>query len=257
MESGKWIRSLREELLIKPSDVERITRNIAEKRGNSDFYVSHSTLADIEAGSIPSIHKLFSLATCLRVPLRDLFLPFGIDPEEVPSSQNESDSQALTPAPLTQNPAFKFQLNFDVNFSHEETNLLRFPPQGAEKLPSFFRAALDPVRYRYAVIGSRDDAMPDLLPPRSLVEIDTAQNTVQVFPWPTIRERPLYLVWHTDGHTCCWCQVDGKDLTLLPHPLSRQPVRRFKMPSQASIVGRVTNAWLPFGSDQLPSASNS
>ena len=55
MDSGKWIRSLRDERLIKPSDVERITRNIAEKKGNSDFYVSHSTLADIETGSIPSI----------------------------------------------------------------------------------------------------------------------------------------------------------------------------------------------------------
>src|SRR5205823_5194295 len=53
MDSGKWIRSLRDERLIKPSDVERITRNIAEKKDNSDFYVSHSTLADIETGSIP------------------------------------------------------------------------------------------------------------------------------------------------------------------------------------------------------------
>jgi transcriptional regulator with XRE-family HTH domain len=256
MEPGKWIRSLREELLIKPADVERLTRDIAGKKGNRDFYISHATLADIEAGSIPSIHKLFSLALCLRVPLRELFLPFGIDPEEVPSSQAGLDNDALVqspPIPLD----FKFQLNFDVNFSHEETNLLRFPPQGADKLPSIFRAALDPRRYRYAVIGSRDDAMLDLLPPRSLVEIDTAQNTVQVFPWRTMRERPLYLIWHSGGLSCCWCQVDGKDLTVLPHPLSRQPVRRFRMPIQGSIVGRVTNAWLPFDSDQLPAASNS
>jgi transcriptional regulator with XRE-family HTH domain len=256
METGKWIRSLREELLIKRSDIEHMTRNIAAKRGNRDFYVSHATLAGIEAGSIPSIHKLFSLATCLRVPLRELLLPFGIDPEEVPLSQAGLDNDALVQSPPIP-PAFKFQLNFDVNFSHEETNLLRFPPPGADKLPSIFRAALEPARYRYAVIGSRDDAMSELLPPRSLIEIDTAQNTVQVFPWRTMRERPLYLIWHTDGHTCCWCQVDGKDLTLLPHPLSRQPVRRFRMPIYASIVGRVTNAWLPFGSDQLAAASNS
>jgi len=254
MESGKWIRSLREERLIKPSDVERITRNIAEKKGNTDFYVSHSTLADIEAGSIPSIHKLFSLAICLRVPLSDLFVPFGIDPAEASSSQAEFDSDALIPASPPSDPAFRFQLNFDVNYSKEETNLLRMSPQDVDKLPSFFRARLDPLRYRYAVIGSRDDAMSDLLPPRSLVEIDTAQNTVQVFPWRTLRDRPVYLVWHTDGHSCCWCQTDGRELTMLPHPLSRQPVRRFKMPSQASIVGRVTNAWLSFGSDQLQTA---
>jgi len=253
MEPGKWIRSIREELLIKASDVERITRNIAAKKGNSDFYISHSTLAGIEAGSIPSLHKLFSLATCLRVPMRELFLAFGIDPDEANPSHSGLDGDAVVHSPATA-PVFRFHLNFDVNFSQEETNLLKFPPEGVDKLPSFFRAAVEPARYRYAVIGSRDDTMSDLLPPRSLVEIDTAQSTVYVSPWRTIRERPLYMIWHTDGLTCCWCQVDGKDLTVLPHPLSRQSVRRFRMRSQATIVGRVTNAWLSFGSDQLQSA---
>jgi transcriptional regulator with XRE-family HTH domain len=260
MESGKWIRSIREERLIKPSDVERISRNIADRKGNSDFYVSHSTLADIETGSIPSIHKLFSLAICLRVSLHDLLLPFGIEPEDLAPSRSEFDSISplqtpSVPAPAASTPAFRFQLNFDVNSSNRETNLLRVPPRELQNLPTFFRARLDPARYRFAVIGWDDDAMSDLLPAKSLVEIDTAQNTVEVFPWQTLRDRPVYLVWHTDGHTCCWCQVDGRELTMLPHPLSRQPVRRFRMPGQASIVGRVTNAWLSFGSDQLQSRS--
>ena len=62
MDSGKWIRELREERFVKSSDIERISRSIAEAKGNPDFYVSHSTLADVETGSVPSIHKLFSLA---------------------------------------------------------------------------------------------------------------------------------------------------------------------------------------------------
>jgi transcriptional regulator with XRE-family HTH domain len=250
LDSGKSIRSLREERLIKPSDVERITRNVAEKKGDSDFYVSHSTLADIEAGSIPSIHKLFSLAICLRVPLQELLLPFGIDPEEISYPPTSIQNAALQ-VPSVAKPAFRFQLNFDVNFSSEETTLLRLPPHELSNLPAFFGGKVDPVRYRYAVIGARDDVMADLLPPKSVVEIDTAQRTVQVFPWLTLRDRPLYLVWHTEGHTCCWCQLDGKELTLLPHPLSRQPIRRFKTPSQASIVGAVTNAWLPFAPVQM------
>lgn len=255
MESGKWIRSLREERLIKPSDVERITRDVAEKKSNSDFYVSHSTLADIEAGSVPSIHKLFSLAFCLGVPIQQLLLPFGINLEEdsLPPRSGIESGAALQISPPHE-PTFRFQLNFDVNCSPPETNLLRLLPQELDRLPSFLRAKHDPLRYRYAIIGVQDDAMSDLLPPRSVVEIDTAQNTVQVSSWRTLRERPLYLVWHSQGHTCCWCQVDGRELTLLPHPLSRQPVRRFKMPSQASVVGRVTNAWLPFGPDELQPA---
>ena len=83
MDSGKWIRELREERFVKSSDIERISRSIAEIKGNADFYVSHSTLADIETGSVPSIHKLFSLAACLKVSLEELLLVFGIDLNEV------------------------------------------------------------------------------------------------------------------------------------------------------------------------------
>lgn len=81
--AGQWIRSLREERQIKGSYVELITREIAERKGNRDFYIHHSTLADIENGSIPSIHKLFSLAICLRVSLHDLLFAFGIEDEEI------------------------------------------------------------------------------------------------------------------------------------------------------------------------------
>ena len=251
MEPGSWIRSVREELLIKPSDVERISRSIAAEKGSTDFYISHSTLADIEAGSVPGIHKLFSLAVCLRLSFQELLLPFGINPEDLSPSQTESGKESFVPTSISNKPRFRFQLNFDVNYSNKETNLLRLSTDEIGHLPSFCRATIDPVRYRYASIGTEDDSMSDLLPPSSLVEIDTAQNTVQVFPWQTIRDRPVYLVWHTDGHSCCWCQVDGRELTLLPHPLSRQPVRRFKMPGQALVVGRVINAWLPLGSSQL------
>ena len=79
----------------------------------------------------------------------------------------------------------------------------------------------------------------------SLVEVDVTQNVVQVFEWRRMRERPVYLVWHANEHSCCWCQLEGKELTLLPYPLSSQPVRRFRMPREASVIGRVTNAWLP------------
>jgi transcriptional regulator with XRE-family HTH domain len=256
MEPGKWIRALREERLIKPSDVERITRAVADAKGNSDFYVPHSTLADIEGGSIPSIHKLFGLAISLKIPLTELLLPFGIDQKEVTEYESESGQDAPQIEPWSQSfaggePPFRFALNFDTNFSTEETTLLRLRPQDTANLPSVLQSRVDPVRYRYAVIGTNDDSMADLIPSKSVVQIDTSQNTVQVFAWRALRERPIYLVWHTDGHTCCWCQADGRELTLVPHPLSRQPIRRFKMPREANVVGRVTNAWLPFGSSQL------
>jgi transcriptional regulator with XRE-family HTH domain len=241
MESGKWIRALREERSIKPSDVERITRSIADKKQNPDFYLSHSTLADIESGSIPSIHKLYSLSATLKVSLTELLSVFGI---EVVPETSVTESRLEAPPRLLPQPSFRFQLNFDTQTRVEETTLLNVQPRDLASLLPARREQFDPTRYRYALIGLNDDSMADLLPPRSLVEIDTTQKTVETFAWRTLRERPIYLVWHPEGHTCCWCQVEGKELSLIPHPVSRQRIRRFKMPNEASVIGRVTGAWL-------------
>jgi hypothetical protein len=247
MDSSKWIRELRKERLVKSSDVERLSRAIADVKGNADFYVSHSTLADIETGSVPSVHKLFSLAACLKVSLEELLLVFGIDSNEVRQFAGPTEAGlSQVESSKAREPSFRFQLNLDASLNSHETNLLKLNPQELAALSPVLRKRLDPRRYRYAVVGLNDDTMGDLIPPGSLVEVDVMQNTVQVSDWRSMRERPIYLVWHTDGHSCCWCQMEGKDMTLLPHPLSHQPIRRFKVPREASVIGRVINAWLPF-----------
>src|SRR5713101_10007468 len=109
MDSGKWIRELREERFVKSSDIERISRSIADVKGNADFYVSHSTLADVETGSVPSIHKLFSLAACLRVSLEELLLVFGIDANEIrqfPGQGNLISADLLSSKPRNLVSAF-------------------------------------------------------------------------------------------------------------------------------------------------------
>jgi hypothetical protein len=95
---------------------------------------------------------------------------------------------------------------------------------------------LDAQRYRYAVVGLKDDTMGELIPPGSLVEVDVTQNEVQEFGWNSIRDRPVYPVWHNDGHTCCWCQLESKDglaccqqtgsITSARHPCYIRPPRK-------------------------------
>src|SRR5258707_2869994 len=102
MDSGTWIKQLLEERFIKASDLERLSRSIAETKGNSDYYVSHGTLADIAGGSVPSIHKIFSLAVCLKLPYEQLLLVFGIDPKEpaaygVAGESPRTEPQAVGP----------------------------------------------------------------------------------------------------------------------------------------------------------------
>jgi transcriptional regulator with XRE-family HTH domain len=250
MHSGKWIRELREERSIKSGDIERISRAIAQVKGSPDFYISHSTLCDIETGSIPSVHKLFSLASCLKVSLEQLLLAFGIDIDELRQHASQHEfSLTRGSQPAGRFPDLRFQLNFDTGFGSPETCLLRLNPKDLLGLfPPPLYKYLDPERYRCAVIGAKDDTMGDLIPPRSLVEIDVMQSAVQMSEWASVRQRPIYFVWHDNRHSCSWCQVQGNELILLPYPLSRQPVRHLKLPREASVIGRVTNSWLP--SDQ-------
>ena len=155
MDSGKWIRELREGRSIKSGDIERISRSIADVKGSADFYVSHSTLCDIEAGSVPSVHKLFSLAGCLKVSQEELLLVFGIDVDELRQHATQSEPSLAPGAQLeVREPGFRFQLNFDTGFESQETCLLRLNPKDlVELFPQPLHKYLDPKRYRYAVIG--------------------------------------------------------------------------------------------------------
>jgi len=243
MDSGEVIQQLREQRFIKTSDVERISRTIASIKNSPDFYVSHSTLADVENGSVPSIHKLFSLAVCLDVSLEKLLAIFGIDSQEVRPFLVEYDQRAEYSDTSSGKLSFRLESSNLTPLRSDETTLLRSNPQ---ELAAFASTTLDSRRYRHAAIGLKDDTMGELIPPGSVVEIDIAQNAVKIGDWKSLRERPIYLVWHTEGHSCCWCHLEGKDLTILPYPISRQPVRHFKVPREACVIGRVTKAWLPF-----------
>jgi len=243
--SGHWIRELREQRGLKPKDIENITQVIARRKRNPDFYLSHGTLAGIESGSTPTIHKLYSLAAALGVSMGEMLIPFGIDLYKVERFSGDA-------APRT-GPPFRYQLHFDRMQLHEATEMKNLTPEDVEGLPPIVRSHIDLDRYRYAQIGPEDDTMADLIPPKSVVEIDTEQKAVRIFAWRTLAERPIYMVWHGSGHTCCWCQVEGQNLILIPHPLSQKPVRQFKLPREATVIGKVTSAWLPFSSERLQS----
>jgi hypothetical protein len=243
MDSGTWIKQQLEERFIKASDLERLSRAIAEAKGHSDFYVSHSTLADIAEGAIPSIHKIFSLAVCLKLPYEQLLVIFGVDPKEaltygITKEGSQRESQLGLRA-----PGFRFQLQFDRRLDPKRTILLQ--PDLAQ-VGSLGVEEMDPQRFRYGLIGLEDTSLGDVIPAGSVVEIDKGQNSIAMFSWKSLRDRPIYFIWHQEGYSCCWCQQDRSELTLVPHPCSAQPIRRFRMPRDANIIGRVVNAWLSF-----------
>jgi hypothetical protein len=184
---------------------------------------------------------------------------FGVNPREVARFATPVDPSKTTLVPTgTGEDSLPLRLKFSAGSMSQETELLQSNAEDWPPLPlGLFK--LDTQKYRYALVGSKDDTMADLIPPGSLVEVDTRQNVAHTFAWKNIRARPIYLVWHADGYTCSWCQQERGELILIPHPSSRKPVRHFKTPRDATIVGRVVSAWMSFaqlepgaGPDSIP-----
>lgn len=248
-EAGQLIRRLREERFLKARDVERKSRVIADRKANNDYYIGHATLFDIENGTIPGIYKIESLAIILKIPLIQLLAIFGIDYRDTqrPSLISPPNETALEPVDLTESDA-SFRLNFDIRVDPGETDLLKGKPEEWGIAPPALVKRLQPQRFTYAVVGLEDDSMADIIPPGSLIEIDRTQTTVQPSVWRTLRERPIYLVWHDDGYSCVWCQQDRHELLLIPHPASTRPIRRITT-REATIIGRIVHAWCSL---QLP-----
>lgn len=124
MKAGDWIRNLRETGSLKPSEVERISRTIADRKGNHEYYLSRATLADLEEkGSVPSIYKLFSLAACLGISYQEVLLRFGVDVQEIGRflPPSEASSTEFSPPELSELHACA---NLIGQFNQPETILL-------------------------------------------------------------------------------------------------------------------------------------
>jgi hypothetical protein len=137
-----------------------------------------------------------------------------------------------------------FPATFRSNISFDETRLVTESPEELG-VPSAVRRRLDLGNFRLGVIGLNDDTMGELVPPGSVVVIDKSHNTVEMGGWKSIRERPVYFVWHENGFSCSWCYMAWETLFIVPYPTSHQPVMIFKTPRAASIIGRVIHVWPP------------
>jgi hypothetical protein len=244
--AGSWLRERREELHLSRSGVERLTGESANKTADERYRIRRGRLTDLEEGrSAPDIFEVASLCECYKVTYPAVLHAFGTKSGEsgsMPVSPAKSDSTAKQ---WSHTDAGRlFPSTFHSNISFEETRLVT---ENAEELgvPSAVRRRLDLGDFRLGVMGLNDDTMGELVPPGSVVVIDKSDNTVEMGGWNSIRERPIYFVWHEDGFSCSWCYMARETLFIVPYPTSHQPVMIFKTPRAASIIGRVIHVWPP------------
>jgi transcriptional regulator with XRE-family HTH domain len=241
------MRRLRELCGLTQRDVARGTDKIVGENGDSRFHVSRSYLQDIELGKcMPSSCKVKALALVYMQDDQELFKLYGVTREE--SGKLFTFDPALSglgSKPII-DPKVEHQVLVAVATQcRSKTTRLLEEAEDQQVIPTAWRQHLSG-KLRFAVIGTEDSSMGNLLPEDCLVAIDTSQRTIDEVSWKTDAERPIYLVWRNKGnpHVCCWAYQDGNTLTLLPYQARRRrKVTYWKAPTEAQIIGRVVHAW--------------
>lgn len=233
---GSHLRQTRERLGLTYREVERASYEVAARRGSSEFIVRISRLADIENREvIPSLHKLYSLATIYHLDPREICRWY-----EVPLEEHFRDGARLV-APRTHLAAppmvLKLPLRFDPGFDPKRTALLtRLVESWGHLEASLINGQK---RYQYAFVGLEDRWMEPLVRPGSLLLVDPQVREVYMSRWRNEYERPIYLVEMREGYRCSWCVREGERLVLQPHPLAAYAAEVRKCPQEAEVVGQV------------------
>jgi len=236
MHAGLRLRQAREKLGLTYRDVERASYELAALRGRPDFILHISRLADIEnRGVVPSLHKLYTLATLYHLNPLEIFRWY-----EAPLEDCFHDG-ATFEVPQTHKMAapksMRIPMKFDPAFDPRKTELLS---RMVEKWGHFEGALTNgDSRHCYGFVGLEDRRMVPLLRPGSVVLVDTGVRQMEDDCWTSEHDRPMYFVDVRDGYRCGWFhQLPGR-LVLQPHPLSRSAPESWRWPEEAEIVGKV------------------
>ncbi|HEX6043671.1 MAG TPA: hypothetical protein VFZ22_04225 [Pyrinomonadaceae bacterium] len=203
-------------------DVEQASHRIAEAKGDKNYCISNSWLAQLENGiSAPNIWTIFSLCAIYRVSFRDLLSLYNVDLEEIEK--------------------YTFIANPHLTLLHLDGNNNGRPLPFSDAATSGLVKAEDNENVVYGHIGLADYTMYPLIRPGAVVEIDTSQTKPHAIPRHNEFDRPIFFIELRGGYACGWCELQDNQLLLIPHQSSPASIRRFIYPREAEIVGRVVS----------------
>jgi transcriptional regulator with XRE-family HTH domain len=247
-DAGRRLRAERERLRLSPRDVERMSQAIALKRNDSDYYISHTWVADVEAGKFkPKLYKLHSLSLIYQRSLDEILAFFGLDVRQVGQEQGLVDLPRTCLVPsraIAVNETITAPLGLRDKVGLEQTNLVSRMFERWGEVPIGLLQKMDWRSSLYGYIGMEDYTLYPYIRPGSLVQIDARQTKITK-DWQNEFDRPIYFVDLRDTYMCSWCEVDGSQLVLIPSPQSRRPSRHVRYPGDADVVGRVTGVTMP------------
>jgi transcriptional regulator with XRE-family HTH domain len=240
--AGQKLKRIRERLKLTYRDVEEKSQEIARRMSDSEFSIALSRLADIEnKGTVPTIYRLYSLCAIYGLEYEDVLQWYG-----APLAGLAFDALR---AELAVTRALRFKPRgpiaaprpADLAVPLEKTTFLSHVLKSWGVLPLALLKGMDLRRYRYGLIGLDDRTMYPLLRPGSLVLIDDRARVVSS-GWAHEHDRPIYFLERRDGYSCGWCDLQGEQLIVLPHPASGAKPAVYRFGSEVDLIGQVIGA---------------
>jgi hypothetical protein len=222
--------------------VEQASQRIASLRQNREFAIGLSRLADIEnKGTLPTVYRLYSLCVIYRLEFSSVLRWYGIGVDElaVDAALLALPQTHLVEFEANERTSFLAPAVLDSDFNPAKTSFISRQIQEWGRVPLVSLGSIDLRKNRYAYIGAEDWFMYPILFPGAFVQIDENSRRIARDGWTHDHERPIYLVEHRHGHTCAWCTETSGLLILQPHSTSTEPVRVYKMPGEAEVIGQV------------------
>ncbi len=241
-EAGQKLRHARERLRLRYRDVEEASKRIANERGNHEFLIGLSRLADIEnKGTVPSVYRMYSLCAIYGLDFSAVLGWYGIELQQLPSDSARFALEQTHPVDYKSPDLAEvdFPAELDAEFDLRRTSYLARHIRRWGKLPLALLSTIGLRRQRFAFIGTEDWSMYPILFPGAFVQIDETRRRISTEGWIHEQERPIYLVEHRDGFTCGWCTDQAGLLVIQPHSASHTAPRIFRYPGDAEVIGQV------------------
>ena len=160
--------------------------------------------------------------------------------------------------------AFFLAYCFIINFltktmdKRELTNILQDPTSATHRIlstwsdvPLLLMLDGDWDRRPLVLIGLSDRMMWPLLPPGSVLQLDSKVKTIANGSWSEF-ERPIYLIEHRNRFYCCHAQRRGETLRLISHAESQQSPSISIPFKEAHVRGQLKPIFRPLATRNSP-----
>ena len=236
---GNNLREIRIRWQLSLREVDDRSAALAQKWDNPSYRISASWLdrverenRDLSAMKLIVLAVIYSLSADQMIalcPTSDPSNSYRLEHVSVPNA-----TLLLTGGPLEEHGKYWLPDSLVGDPPPEATTLLPTEP------------GVLPAHYRRGIIGLQDRTLDPMVRAGSIVLIDTQKRAIASRrEWTHEFDRPIYFLISHTGYFSGFCELDREAqwLTLVPHPLSYEPSKRWRFNREIEVIGTVTGVF--------------